>query len=122
MSQVLGVIDYVWRGVSYDAEKGSTVTLGGYKQDPIEVSGKTHHARVYEKSEASFTTVLKRGQKLSTLFAPGEGELQCNCDTGQSYIFPDAFVTNRPKMTGGEGGKIEVMFAAGSGWQELQNG
>jgi hypothetical protein len=50
-----------------------------------------------------------------------EGELQVICDTGQTYVFADAFLTDRPEMTSGEGGKIELKWAAGAP-EELLNG
>ena len=32
---------------------------------------------------------------------------------GQTYVFPEAFLSNRPEMTSGEGGKIELVWMAG---------
>lgn len=119
--QTLGVIDIVWRGVALDIEKGAKVKLGGWKQNVVLVQGKTKRAREYEASEITATTVVNRGQDPNDLWADGEGELQCNCDTGQSFIFPDAFLTNRPNMTGGEGGKSELAWAAGPA-ETLLNG
>lgn len=111
--QTLGVIDMVWRGVALDVEKGAKVIIGGWKQNPVLVQGKTKWAREYVASEITAMVPLNRGQDPNVLWAGGEGELQCNCDTGQSFIFPDAFLTNRPDMTGGEGGKMEVKWAGG---------
>ena len=121
MAQTLGVISFVWRGQALDAEKGSKVKLGGYKQNGVVVQGKTHYAQEFEASEIDVTTPLQRGADPSAVFAGGVGELQCNCDTGQSFIFPDAFITNRPEMTANEGGKINIKFMA-SAPETLLNG
>ncbi len=112
--QTLGVIDIVWRGTALDVEKGAKIKLGGWKQNPVLVQGKTKYAREYEASEITCTSVVNRGQDIPGLFAGGEGELQCNCDSGQSFIFSDAFLVNRPDMTGdAAGGKLEMKWAAG---------
>lgn len=120
-AQTLGVMDIVLGGTSLDVEKGGKLKLGGYKQNAVLVQGKTFYAREYEASEITFTTVLKRGQKIGDIFASGTKECQVVCDTGQSFIFADAFVSNRPDMTAGEGGKIEVKLMAGA-YEELMNG
>ena len=39
----------------------------------------------------------------------------------QWYTAPEAFLTNRPEMTGGEGGKIELKWVFGE-CEELLNG
>lgn len=111
--QTLGVVDIIWRGRALDVDKGAKLKLGGYKQNAMPVQGKTKYAREYEVSEITATVPVDRGMDVLALFAAGEGELQCNCDTGQSFIFADAFVTNRPEMTGGEGGKMEMKWGAG---------
>ena len=72
-------------------------------------------------TEVSATTHLKRGQRFTDLYSVDEGELQVICDTGQTYVFTDAFLTERPEMTSGEGGKIEMKWAA-SAPEELLNG
>lgn len=111
--QTLGIVDMIWRGVALDIEKGAKIKLGGFKQVPVLVQGKTKYSRQYEASEITATTVINRGQDPNDLWAEGEGELQCNCDTGQSFILPDAFLTNRPNMTAGEGGKSELAWSGG---------
>ena len=121
MAQTLGIIDLVWQGTTLDIEKGAKVKLGGYKQNAVLVQGKTHYAREWEASEITATTVLQRGQKVSDLFLAGTGELQANADTGQSFIWPDAFISNRPEVTAGEGGKVEVKWMGGP-YRELING
>jgi len=45
---------------------------------------------------------FRRGDSLHTIYAPGEGELQVLCDTGQSYV-GQAFLSNLPALTGDSG-------------------
>lgn len=110
--QTLGVIDIIWRGKAYDVEKGAKLKLGGWKNNVVLVQGKTKRAREYEASEITATIPLDQGADPNGIWADGEGELQCNCDTGQSFVWSDAFLTNRPNMTAGEGGKMEATWAA----------
>lgn len=117
----LGVIDIVWQGKRLDIEKGAKVKLGGMKNVAVTLSRSLGRAQEFEGSEVTATFALARGQKLKDIFATAEGELQAQCDTGQTYVWPDAFLTNRPEMTGGEGGKIELKWMGGEP-QELLNG
>ncbi len=111
--QTLGLVDITWRGQQLDIEKGAKIKVGGLKQNAMPVQRKTKYAQEYEVSEITATIPVSRGMDVLAVFASGSGELQCNCDTGQSFIFADAFVTNRPEMTAGEGGKMEIHWSAG---------
>lgn len=121
MAQSLGIIDVTWRGAKLDIEKGAKLRLGGLKQNGVMSTRRQHYAQEFEGSEITCTLVVKRGMRITDLFAPGEGELQALCDTGQSFVWNDAFVMNRPDMTAGEGGKLEIKWGA-SEPEELQNG
>ena len=122
MADTLGLIDVVWKGAKLYVERGAKLKLGGMKNNPVIRGRRVDRAQEFEASEVTATIALERGQRLLDVVGDGsEGELQCLCDTGQTYVFPDAFLTNRPEMTGGEGGKIELMWAAGEA-EELLNG
>lgn len=113
MTQVLGIIDIVWRGRNIPIEKGAKFRPGGIKNIPVTYGRKVGRAQEYQGSEITATTNLEKGQRLTNLFDPGEGELQVICDTGQRLTFRDAFLSDdRPEVTGGEGGKIELKWAA----------
>ena len=121
MAQVLGIIDLIWNGTTLDVEKGATVMLGGFQQKEVVTESDVHYARENVASEIEATVVLQRGQKLSDIYLAGAYELQANCDTGQSFVWPGAFLSNRPKVTAGEGGKVQLQWRAGT-YQELLNG
>lgn len=121
MAQVLGIMDLVWKGQKLDIEKGGKLMLGGIKNNAVTYGRQVGRAQEFVASEVTAVIPLKRGQRIGDVFGLGEGELQVICDTGQSYSWPDAFLTNRPDMTGGEGGKIELKFAAGEA-EEVING
>lgn len=113
MAQTLGVVDIVWRGQKVPVEKGAKLKLGGLKNNVVTMADGVDRAQEFEPSEVTATTSLRRGQRLSDLFGTAEGELQVRCDTGQTFVWFDAFVTNRPEATGGEGGKVEIKWSGG---------
>ncbi|MCD2176442.1 phage tail tube protein [Rhizobium sp. C1] len=112
--QVLGIIDIYWRGRNIPVEKGAKLRLGGIKNNAVTYGRTVARAQEYQGSEVTATTHVERGQSLLGLLDAGEGELQVVCDTGQTYVWPDAFLEgDRPDATGGEGGKVELKWAAG---------
>lgn len=121
MAQTLGIIDLVWRGRKLATEKGAKLMLGGIKQTPVMYGRQVGYAGEMEASTVTATIPLERGLRLSDIWASGQGELQVVCDSGQTYVFPDAFLTNRPNATGGEGGKVEMEWSAGFA-EEILNG
>ncbi|KDR87311.1 hypothetical protein L905_10125 [Agrobacterium sp. TS43] len=113
MTQVLGIVDIVWRGRNLPVEKGAKLRIGGIKNNAVTYGRKVGRAQEFQGSQVTATTNLEKGQRWGNLWDAGEGELQVLCDTGQTYVFNDAFlVDDIPEMTGGEGGKIELKWAA----------
>lgn len=120
MSQYLGIVDIVWRGQALDVEKGAKARIGGIKNNTVVMNRKVGRAQEFQESEVTATVNLARGQSAKTLFDPGEGELQVKCDTGQTYIWSDAFLSgDRPSLTGGEGGKMEMKWSGGEPEEQL---
>lgn len=113
MAQVLGIVDIVWKGRNIPVEKGAKLKLGGIANNPVVYGRKVGRAGEYKQSEIEAVTAFERGQRISELYTSEEGELQVVCDTGQSFVFPDAFLTDQRELTGGEGGKIPLKWAAG---------
>jgi hypothetical protein len=114
MAQVLGLIQATFLGVKYDVKKGSKVKLGGLLQKGVVIGQQVDFSQEFDMSEVSVKTRLKKGQSLKALYPQGQGELQILCDTGQTFAWSDAFITNLPELTGGtEGGDIEIKLAGG---------
>lgn len=119
MVQVLGIVDIVWRGRNLPVEKGAKLRKGGMKNNAVTYGRKVGRAQEFQGSQVTATTNLERRQRLGTLLAPGEGELQVLCDTGQTFVIPDAFLSDdMAEVTGGEGGKIELKWE-GSAAEEI---
>jgi hypothetical protein len=115
MAQTLGLISVIWRGskIKIDREN-SSVSLGGLVQEEIITGQQVDYANVFKTSVIQATTVVERGQSILSLYAPGQGELQVQCDTGQTYTWPDAFLTGEPKFQGGKGGRLKLEWKAGT--------
>lgn len=111
MTQVLGIVDIVWQGRNIPVEKGAKLKLGGIMNKAVDYGRKTGRSQEYKGSEIEATTVLERGQKFKELYGVGEGELQVQCDTGQVFVFSDAFLTDQREFTGGEGGKVSLKWS-----------
>ncbi len=121
MAQTLGLITVIWKGVNIPVEKGGTVTLGGLLQKEVITGTTVDYANEMHASEVQCTGRVRRGDALLALFGPGAGELQVQCDTGQSYLWPEAFFSGAPRFTGDDGGKLKLEWKAGSP-QEILNG
>lgn len=120
MTQVLGIVDIVWKGRNIPVEKGAKLRLGGIKNNEVTYGRKVGRAQEFQGSTVTATTNLEKGQRLTRLLDAGEGELQVRCDTGQTFVFNDAFLSgDRAEATGGEGGKIELNWSASAGEEIL---
>lgn len=115
MAQSLGIIDITWKGTKLPVEqKTAKVKLGGLMNTVVLLNGSVDRSQHFEPSEITATLPLRRGTSLLTTFDSAEGELQVLCDTGQTFVWPDAFLITRPEASAGEGGKIEMKWSAGA--------
>ena len=110
MTQTVGIIDAIWNGQKIPLEKGATFNPGGRKNNTIIAGRQVFRSQEVVASKLDGTTVLARGQRLADVVPDGEGELQVICDTGQVFVVPDAFRTEVPDITGGEGGKVKIVW------------
>lgn len=120
MAQVLGVVQIFWRGEEIPVETGATYRPAGMTQAPVSYGRRSGYAQTFAQGQCTATTNLERGQSLDELLARGEGELQVICDTGQTWVHADAFLSGEmPDVTGGEGGKIPLTWSFGEGEEIL---
>ncbi|QIB34747.1 phage tail tube protein [Ancylobacter pratisalsi] len=118
--QSLGIIDIIWKGRKIDIEPGAKLLLGGLQNKGVTTGRKRKRVSEFKESIVTCTTTLDRGQSASDIYDPVEGELQVQCDTGQTYTFADAFMTERPEYSGGEGGKATIKWEGGD-YEEIVN-
>lgn len=119
MSISVGIVTIWWKGQQYDCQKGSSVRLPGTR-NVTQVAGRTaHRSQEFQAGEIKATPLLLQGMSLAA-FSPGdEGELQAQADTGQTWVFPDAFITDAPTMTD-DGGKMPITWNC-STFEEIVN-
>ena len=111
MAQSLGIVDLIWNGTKIPVEKGATFKQGGVIYKPVVAGQQVSYSGEMMASEVKATTPLMAGQSLLALIAVTSGQLQFLCDTGQTYVIENAFLTGQQEITGGEGGKITLMWA-----------
>ncbi len=118
--KVLGIVDLIWKGKNLQIDtKTAKLRLGGIKNNAVVVGRRTARAQEYQGSQITAKVSLGEGQSWGDIWDEGEGELQALCDTGQTYIFPDAFlVDDIPEISSGAGGDIELKWAA-SDYEEI---
>lgn len=118
MAQSVGIIDLVWRGTRIPVEKGAKIKLGGVQNATVAYGRGAARSQEFVASTVEATTILLSGQKASDLYTNEEGELQVQMDTGQTIVAHAAWMTDRPDITGGEGGKVPLKWAFGD-WEEV---
>ena len=117
--QVLGIVDIIWKGRNIPVEKGAKLRLGGIKNNAVTFGRRVGRAREFQGSEITATTHLQKGQSWGDIWSDEEGELQVQCDTGQTFTWHDAFLEGDiPSLTAGEGGKAELKWVGGD-YQEV---
>jgi hypothetical protein len=112
--QTLGLISLFWQGNQIPIQEGGSFTIGGPRNQPIIVGQSVMRAQKMMQSDIMATTVVQAGQSISALLGTSEGELQIQCDTGQTFVWESAFLIESPKVTAGEGGKVELHFVGGA--------
>ncbi len=109
----LGIIDIFWNGSKVPNEPGGTVTLGGVRNKAVMFSRSVAPAGAMMESKIACTAVIQTGDRITDNYGTGQGELQVQCDTGQIFAWPDAFIVEAVEFTAGEGGKLKLTWSAG---------
>jgi hypothetical protein len=114
MSQVAGIADVYWLGQQIDVKPVVTLQLGGVVNKPVVVGRKIKRAQVMVEAVISAKFSLDKGLRITDLInADQEGELQVHFDSGQKFIWADAFVSDATTLTTGDGSEGDVKFGAG---------
>lgn len=115
MAQVLGLISLHWLGNEIDIKPGGTLKLGGLVNKAVVYGQKVGNAQMMEASEVSCKAIVTAGMVVTTTFNVGQvGELQAQCDTGQTFVWESAFVEGAVTLTAGENSEVDVKWGAGA--------
>ncbi|MHB1305376.1 MAG: phage tail tube protein [Acidiphilium sp.] len=112
MSQALGILSVSWGGTKYPCEDGSTFKQGGLVNETTTAGAQVFYSKKMMASEVSITTPYTAKTSIAAILAEKNRELQFICDTGQSYVSPNAWVVGQPEITGGKGGKLKITWNA----------
>lgn len=114
MAQVLGLISVHWLGNEINIKPGGTVKLGGLVNKGVVFGKQVGNAQMMEASEISCKGVVTTGMVVTGAFNVSQiGELQVQCDTGQTFVWESAFVEGAVTLTAGENSEVDVKWGAG---------
>ena len=90
---------------------GAKLNVGGVKRNPV--VGNTVHGYAEEVVPATVECEISvSGQtKIMDIAKYKQETLTFECDTGQTFVVKDAFLTEPPELTAQEGGKVPLKFA-----------
>lgn len=116
MAQVLGIIDLYWLGQKLDIKPGGSFNLGGVVNGEVVYGRSVGRGQKMMASEINADVIIKSGMRVSdVLNKTVEGEIQVKADTGQTFVWSDAFIKDAPSITAGDsGGSAKVTWGAGS--------
>ena len=115
--QVLGIIEVFWGGKQVDIKPGGSVKIGGMVNSPVIYGGNVGRAQKMEQSEVNVKAIVEQGMTITDLFGSGatqEKQLQVLCDTGQSFVWADAFISGPLDITAGDNSEIDLHFVGGT--------
>lgn len=111
----LGIVKAFWLGQAIPLLQGSSLTLGGVSSKPRVVGTSVDSSNMMEPSEISLKVAVQTGMVVTTIFARGvKGELQVECDSSQTFVWDNAFVSGTIKITTGDSSEADVTFAGGA--------
>lgn len=93
-------------------EKGIELTLAGDELKEIEGDYETGFTSEFKAAELTFKIMVKKGDSINRWTAATGKTVIVEYDTGQRYILSDARQNNRPKVSGKDGGAIELKWTS----------
>lgn len=112
---LLGIIEAIWQGYNVPLKPGSTFELGGVSAKPQVVGKRVDYSQAMEPSNIDLNVAVEQGMKVSDRFPRGvAGELQIQCDSGQTFVWDNAFVAGTIQVSTGDNSEAKVKFAGGT--------
>lgn len=118
---LLGIIEAIWQGAPVPLKPGSTFNLGGLSAKPQPVGTNIDFSSSMEPSDIKLKVAIGTGMSVTGTFPRGvAGELQIQCDSGQIFVWENAFVSGTINITTGDSSEAEVNFAAGAPLEQVK--
>jgi len=112
---LLGIIKAFWLGNEVPVKPGSSFTLGGVSSKPQVVGTNVDFSNAMEASEVKLKVAVKSGVSITGTYARGvAGELQVQCDSGQTFTWENAFISGTIPITTGDSSEMEITFGGGT--------
>jgi len=110
-NQFLGRATIRWNGNVIETNSGATLDIGGVTRDPIVTGMRVGFGEQTAPASLTCETSLMQGMSLDELRNITDATVMFECDTGQTYIIRNAFVTAPQTIKDGGGGNVTVNFA-----------
>lgn len=111
MTKTIGIIRLWWKGRQYDVQKGVRFRPSGMQNENVAVAGRVLRSQRYNPGSVQATIQITSAMSISD-FDPsaGEGELQLQADTGQTWTISDAYVMAYPEVQDSGSAQISWTF------------
>lgn len=113
MGQRLGRAFIKWDGKLLETLPGAKIDIGGVDRDTV--TGSNAVLGYSEKTKpATLECEISLGTqtRLADFAAITNATITFECDTGQHYVMRNAWLTESPNATEGDGGKVPLKFAS----------
>jgi len=97
-------------GVQYESMPGASIDIGGTKRTSFNADFDTGFTEETKNAECEFKMPLKPGLKLDDFRAMDDVTLTFVCDTGQTYLMTQAWISETVKLAGGSPGLADLKF------------
>jgi len=114
--QTIGIVDIVWGGRRLAVEKGAKIMLGGIANKSVVYGRGTMRSQEFMAHKITATVLIPKGLRYEDVVTEAERELQVITDIGASYVFPNAYIIDRPEWD--DSGKLPITWEAGE-YEEL---
>lgn len=114
--QTVGIVDLVWGGRRLAVEKGAKITVGGIANKSVVYGRGVMRSQEFMAHKITATVLIPKGLRYEDIIGPDERELQVITDIGTNYVFPNAYVVERPEWD--DSGKLPITWEAGE-YEEL---
>ena len=112
MSQRLGKAFIKWDGKLLESMPDAKLSLGGVERAPVIGANAVHgFSEKIKESTLECEISMSAETRLAELNAIQDATITFEADVGQTYIMRNAFLTEPPTVTAGDGGKVTLKFA-----------
>lgn len=112
---LLGISTAVWGGTELALKTGNSYEIGGVVSNPVVVGMTVDFANSMKPSVISLKVAVQAGVPITTTFPAGiKQELQVTFDSGQNFVWANAFRQGTIKITDGDSSEATVEFGGGT--------